>query len=403
MGVRVAVQAESFGSGPDLALPGDRRSALGAAHRLLEDLQDRPGEDQLLRCLECWIAAAAEARWAEVHVFLLFSALVHADLTRQDPDRIRALSDELMSTATSYGNEALVALAIAAGPSHLTESGDEDACDDVARCLARVVADLEALVPRDGDPAWMVTPAAYVECAQGYRRHDLWELELEMYDRAEASLLDLFGSPGGMTADPASRPVLDLNRRVLLFNRIESTVSLVCALVEIEQRDAARRTASTCRRLSPQELADLPATWQAEARTMERLIAVVAGEIERLHDRTTVPTDLYASVADSAWGGYAACLLLAAGLANEEAGDLEATAHLGRRAYLLLDGYRPSLRMLAMHLSTLGSAADGPARRYAAHLARRRWESHLQLLNDARSRLSAAHGRQRDTGRRRLM
>jgi len=386
----VAVQAESFGSGPDLALPGDRRSALGAAHRLLEDLQDRPGEDQLLRCLECWIAAAAEARWAEVHVFLLFSALVHADLTRQDPDRIRALSDELMSTATSYGNEALVALAIAAGPSHLTESGDEDACDDVARCLARVVADLEALVPRDGDPAWMVTPAAYVECAQGYRRHDLWELELEMYDLAEDSLVALFGSTDGVSVEPASRPVLDLNRRVLLFNRIESTVSLVCALVEIGQRDAARELAATCRRLSAQERADLPASWAFEAQAMERLIAVVAGETDDLDDPTAVPSDLYASVADSAWGGYAACLLLAAALANEAAGHLETAAHLGRRAFVMLDSHRPSLRTLAMHLSGLDSAADGTARRYAAHLARLRWESHLQMLDRARSRLSAA-------------
>lgn len=367
---------------------------MGAAHRLLEELQDRPGDECLLRRLERWTAAAAETRWAEVHVFLVFSELIHADLTRQDPDRIRTLCDALLATATAYGEEPLVRLATAARPAHVTESGHEEAFHDgVAGRLARVVAALETLVARDGDPASMVIPAAYVECAQAYRRHDLWELELEMYDLAESSLVALFGSADGVNADPATRPVVDLNRRVLLFNRIESTVSLVCALVEIGHRDAAREVASTCRRLSAPEWADLPPTWALEARAMERLIVVVAGETDDLGDPTAVPSELYASVKDSAWGGYAACLLLAAALANEEAGDLDVAAQLGRRAFLLLDAYRPSLRTLAVHLSGLDSAADGTARRYAAHLARLRWESHLQMLDTARSHLSAARAR----------
>ena len=387
----VTIAAESYASGPEAVLPADRRSALGAAHRLLEQLQDRPRDGRLLRRLETWTGCAAGAGWSEVHVFLLFNALIHADLTRHDAERIRALSDALLAAATAYGEEPLIGLAVAARPSHLSDSGHpEPFGEDLAGCLAHVVALLEDLATGDQSTTAMLIPAAYVECAQAYRRQDLWELELEMYDLADASLLALFGTSEGLVADAATRPIVDLNVRVLLFNRMESTVALVCALLEVGQREAARRTAASRRRLSPSEWADLPGTWAVEARAMERLLAVVAGETDGFDDPATVPADLYAAVADSAWGGYAACLLIAAALGNEEAGDLTAAAQLATRAIALLDDFRPSLQTLAMHLSTLRSAADDSARQYGEHLARLRWESHVQVLSAARSRLSAA-------------
>ena len=220
--------------GPQLALPSDRLSALAAAHGLLEQLQDRPGDPRLLERLERWSRSAVEAGWAEVDVFLQFCGLVHADLTGQDPDRLRTLADMMLATASAYGDEPLLALAIAARPSHLDPCGHaEPFGDDLAGCSAHVVALLGEVSTEEGDASAMLIPAAYVECAQGYRRQDLWELELEMYDLAESSLTAIFGSSAGCSADHPAGAVLDLNRRVLLFNRLESTVSLVCALLEV--------------------------------------------------------------------------------------------------------------------------------------------------------------------------
>jgi len=376
--------------GPESALPTERLRALAAAHGLLEQLQDRPGDERVLARLEEWSTAARAAGWAEVQVFLMFGALVHADLTGADPDRLRQLADGLLATATSYDEEPLIGLAVAARPSHLIESGQaEPFGDDLAGCLAHVVALLEDLVTGDSGPA-MLVPAAYVECAQGYRRQDLWELELEMYDLADASLVTVFGPLEEVAADHPARAVLDLNRRVLLFNRLESTVSLVCALLEVGRREEARAAALDRRRFTPLEWADLPSTWALEARAMDRLLAVVAGETCGPGDPAVVPTDLYAAVSESAWGGYAACLLLAAALVNQESGELHAAVRLGSAAVGLLDDFRPSLRTLAMHLTTLLSAPDEPARRYAEHLARLRWESRVQVLDAARSRRSAA-------------
>ena len=377
--------------GPESALPSVRLNALAAAHDLLEELQDRPDDDRLLERLDRWSRAAAEAGWAEVHVFLLFGALVHAHLVGQEPDRLRFLADAMLAAATTYGDEPLIGLAVAARPAHLSDSGHaEPFGDDLAGCLAHVVALLEDLATEEGGAAAMVVPAAYIECAQGYRRQDLWELELEMYDLAERSLPALFGPLEEVAADHPARAVLDLNRRVLLFNRLESTVSLVCALLELGRRDDARSAASARRRFTAFEWADLPASWAMEARALDRLLAVAAGETDGLGDPTVVPADLYAAVEQSAWGGYAACLLLAAAIANEESGDLPAAARLGRAAADLLDDFRPSLRTLAMHLTTLWSAPDGPAHEYARQLVRLRWESRVHVLDAARSRRSAA-------------
>ena len=375
---------------PQFALPSDRVSALAAAHGLLEELQDRPGDRRLLERLEWWSRTAVEAGWAEVDVFLHFCGLVHADITGQDPHWLRTLADTMLATASFYGDDRLLALAIAARPSHLHQCGHaEPFGDDLAGCLAHVVALLGDLATEEGGVETLLVPAAYIECAQGYRRQDLWELELEMYDLADASLEAIFDSATGVATDQAARPVLDANRRVLLFNRLETTVALVCALLEVGHREAAREAAVARRRFTPREWADLPATWALEARAMDRLLAVAAGETLD-DDATVVPADLYAAVAESAWGGYAACLLLAAALANAEAGGIAAATQLSSDAVGLLDDFRPSLQNLAMHLTTLSTPADGPARQYAEHLARLRWASRVQVLDAARARLAAA-------------
>jgi hypothetical protein len=184
-------------------------------------------------------------------------------------------------------------------------------------------------------------------------------------------------------------PVLGLNRVVLWFNRLEATVSLVCAFLEIGRRESAREVAVSRHRLTPQQWAEYRASWETEARAMDRLLAVVAGETADIEDPTKVPDDLYASVADTAWGGYPACLLLAAAFACQDAGDVASTTRLGARAVALLNDFRPSLRTWAMRLASRESGANA-AQQYAEHLATLRWDSRVHVLMAARSRLSAA-------------
>ena len=330
-----------------------------------------------------------------MEIVLLFSAVVGADFHGRPPDELRVRADRLLSVALANGDDVLVALAVAARPAHLKDSGEpEPFGDDLTGCLAHAVAMLEelSLTAAHRGSTGLQLPAAYVECAQAYRRHELWELEVEMYDRAESSLSALaeqFGPSAGQAVHEAARPVLDLNREVLSFNRLEATTSLVCGFLEIGRREAAREVAVSRQRLTPQQRAHLPTSWASEALAMDRLLAVVAGETAGIEDPRAVPAGLYAAVADAGWGGYPACLLLAAALACWDAGDLTSAASLGARAVDLLDDFRPSLHTWALRMASLESASD-TAVHYAEHLAMLRWDSRLHVLMAARSRLSAA-------------
>jgi hypothetical protein len=191
----VAAIAEPGPPDPDLTLPDDRLHAMGAAYTLLEELQGRPADPRLHARLDRSTRDATAAGWTEVRVVLLFTALVHADLVGRSPDELRVAAADLLSAALAHGDEVLVTLAVAARPAHLSDSGrPEPFGDDLAGCLAHAVATLEELsaTAAERGSAALQIPAAYVECGQAYRRLDLWELEMEMYERAEAALSALY-------------------------------------------------------------------------------------------------------------------------------------------------------------------------------------------------------------------
>jgi len=362
-------------------LPQDRVAARVLAHALIEQTQASPRPGLVDRL-------AVEARavgWGEVHVLLMHSRLIRAVLQDAGYDQVRDRSDAMLAAAEATGDEILIALALASRAQFLVDADRPDSAgEDLGGFLARAVAMLDDAA--DTDPADLglraaELPACFVECGQAYHRQGLWELEEEMYVRAAESL--------EIPLPEAVRPIAGFTRRVLGFNRLESTTALVSALLEIGRREAARQVAAAAIRPDAEELADLPPGWVLEIRAMERLLDVVAGDTEVEGGPTAVPAALFEDLSASTSERYRACLFLAAAVGAQDAGDIPEAARLAERAVALLDDYKPSIRTLALHLAAQ-TTEDGAVQRYSRHLAMLRWQARLEVLGAARSRLTAA-------------
>jgi diguanylate cyclase (GGDEF)-like protein len=224
-------------------------------------------------------------------------------------------------------------------------------------------------------------PMAYVECGQAFHRFGMWEIEDEMYARAAASL--------DHPLPEVARPVPAFTRRALVINRLEGSVALASAMIEVGLRQPAARVAAASVRPAPDERADLPPVWAIEALALERLLDVVAGRTDLPGGPTEVPADLYERLAASTWPGYRACLLLAAAIGCHDRGDVPAAARLAGRAAGFLDDHKPSMVSLALCLAAQ-DCRDRTALRYARHVAGQRWQARLAVLGAMRSRLAAA-------------
>ena len=362
-------------------LPPDRLAARVLAHALIEQTQVSPSPDLMDRLAQ----QAGAAGWGEVQVLLLHSRLIGGSLLGARYEDIRLSSDAMLAAAEATGDEILLGLALASRALFLVDADrPESAGDDVGWLLARAVAMLDDVA--DTDPAELglravELPACFVECGQAYHRQGLWELEEEMYVRAAEAL--------EIPLPEVVRPVGTFTRRVLVVNRLESTTALISALLEIGRREAARQVAATAVRPSPAELADLPPGWVDEVRALERLLDVVAGTPGLDGGPTGVPTELFEALGTSTWGGYRACLLLAAAVGEQDAGDLAGSVRRGEQAVALLDDHEPSVTTFALQMAAQTAHHDA-AVRYARHLAIRRWQARLEVLGAARSRLEAA-------------
>lgn len=363
-------------------LPPDRLDARVLAHSLIEQTQVSPRPNLVDRLAK----EARAAGWGEVHVLLLHCRLNHSVLQDAGYEEIRENSDAMVAAAEATGDEILIALALASRALFLVDPArPESAAEDIGGFLARAVAMLDDAA--DSDPAELglratELPACFVECGRAYDRLGLWELEEEMYVRAAEAL--------ELPLPAAVRPVGGFTRRVLIINRLEGTAALASALLEIGRRDAARQVAAAAVRPTPDELADLPATWAFEVRALERLLDVIAGGTKVVGGPAAVPADLFEELAASTWDGYRACLLLAAAIGANDLGDVAEAARLAERAVGLLDDFQaPSLATLALHLAAQTSG-DNAALRYSRQLAMLRWRARLEVLGAARSRLVAA-------------
>jgi len=361
-------------------LPASPVAARVLAHSLIEQTQVAPCDDLVDRLAE----QARTLGWGETRVLLLHCRLIRCGISAVGYAETRQASDLMLAAAQDTGDEILIALAWASRALFLVEADRVAAAgEDISGMLAQAVAMLDDAA--GADPAALglralELPAAFVECGQAYHRHGLWELENEMYVRATDALR--------LPLPAEVRSVGDFTRRVLVINRLESAAALASALLETGQREAARQAAAAVVRPSPEERDALPPAWIVEILALERLLDVIAG-----HDveggETAVPAELFRALRAGTWPGYQACLLLAAAIGAHDGGDVAAAARAAARAARLLDDYKPSLTTLALHLAAQTSRSDA-ALRYSQHLTVLRWESRMQVLEAARSRLAAA-------------
>jgi len=362
-------------------LPPDRLGARVLAHALIEQVQASPRPGLVER-----LAKQARARgWGEVQVLLLHSQLIGQSLRGETYATIRDTSDEMLGAAESTEDEIFLALAQASRALFVVDADNPGAVgEDAVGLLANAVAMLDEAVETDPDALGLRAvelPACFVECGQAYHRLEVWEVEEEMYVRAAAALR--FPLP------PQVRPVGGFTRRALVVNRLESATALACALLEIGEREGARQVAGDAVRPTRDERDDLPPAFELVLSALEHLLDVIAGKGGAAGDPTAVPADLYDRLGASTWPGYRACLPLAAAIAARDAGDAAWAARLAEGALALLDGSKPSIAAIALHLAAQVTR-DEAALRYSRHLAALRWQTHLAVLGAVRSRLVAA-------------
>ena len=366
-------------------LPDDRYEAWVASHLALEHLQVLRQQGPTVARLERWAGQAAEHGWPEVHVQLLDCRLLSAVLGGAGPREVRERADALLAAALRSEDEVLLARALACRVQNLVANGQpgsvaEDFPGEVARAVAMLDDAMRAGPAVLGSRAAEL-PAAYVECGLAYYRYELWELEAEMYDRAERAC--------ALPFDDALQVVVELTRSVIPFNRQESDCTLVCALLEAGRDDEAREVArrGPAARAAPR--ARLPEVWQLEAAAQDHLLAVVAAGPQVPASACDVPAALHEALGRSTWQGYRGHLHLAAALARRARGDLAGAAAEAALAVERFDGYGPTPRNLALALAALGTP-ESAAHRYARHLVALRWDARLHVLAAARARLTAA-------------
>lgn len=373
---------------PD-GLPADRYEAWVAAHLALEQLQILRDQGPTVVRLDRWTGQAVERGWPEVHVQLLDCRLLSAVLGGAGPQEVRDRADALLAAALRSEDEVLLARALACRVQNLVASGQpgslaEDFPGEVARAVAMLDDAMRAGPAALGDRAGDL-PAAYVECGLAYYRYELWELEAEMYDRAERAC--------ALPVDDALQVVVELTRKVLPMNRQENDCTLACALLEVgrddEARDVARRRPAAHPTARPEPRSRLPELWRLETAAQDHLLTVVAAGPDVAASACDVPAELYEALGRSTWQGYRGLLHLAAALARRARGDLPGAAAEAALAVERFDGYGPTQRNLALALAALATP-ESPAHRYARHLVTLRWDARLHVLAAARARLAAA-------------
>jgi diguanylate cyclase (GGDEF)-like protein len=349
-------------TGPTTAagLPHDQ--ALVRAYEMLEEAQSGPEPADLAAALEI----ARAAGWHDVTFVLHYARLAHAVTVGQDAI---ASHRAMVEAAQACGDPALIATALA-DSAEWGYGWGKAPTDEAERDLARAVAILE-----NGEGALVFRPGAYVQCGLAYRRRRLWELETEMYARAQADLAKPL---------PASLArIVELNTVVVLLNHGENNLALACDVLEIGRREDARAIAAARPRFPPQLWPRVPPVWLAELRAMGVLLAAIAGEPVE----PQLP-GLRAALSHSLWPGYEACLTLAEAIRALDAGDHRRAAALaGRAEPALTDDNVPHLLTLAMSLAARAQPASSAARRYGQALAELRWRSRLNELGAARARL----------------
>ncbi len=334
----------------------DRDRARVLSYELYECAQTGQCEGRIRELL----AYARSEDWAEVECMLEHALLALHDYAPSELQHLQTMTE----AAERSADEALIAAAMATR-AMIPGMGGE-------RGLHRAVALLEEA---GGTPVHR--PLAYMVCSRGYHRRGLWELALDMLDRAATSLAGRW--PVALSG------IAEFNRRTIVLNRIESMLPLTCSLIEIGERDRARTLAASRTRLGPQDLAALPQEWVPEVQAVDYLMSAVASEPENAS-----PHRLLRALHPTQRQGYRACVLLAQAIRALDAGNSASAAALAESALLHVDDdFGPALTTLCLHVSAMVDPPANGWRRYAERQAQMRWRARLDVLDAARAQLEA--------------
>lgn len=310
----------------------------------------------------------AEARgWPEVVRAGLYVAVIHArvDGAWMAGQQLAAL----LERARADGDTVMTALAMAMRAQALPTPGDSSAAADTDRDLARATIMLEA-----GHPPSLELAAAHLQCALGYANRDLWELQLDHYELAEAALQ---GQASG-----------ERTLSVLLYNRAEVQLNWAAALLEVGETQALGHRAALARAaLIATDIPGMPGPWREELQIFGELLEAIS------------PAALDPAPLDhAAEGPYCGYVHLARALVAEPGMQARVDAE---RAVAEIDAdISPTVRSLALCVSAEIEAAlagrETAGLRYARHLAHTRWNRRLSALTSMQSllhneRLRAEH------------
>jgi len=369
------------GAAPPAAVPGvseaplehrDHGAAKVLAYRVLERNaveQDRTDVTELLH-------AARGRHWYDIEVVLLLARFSVA----APVDGGRAEAAQILEAAERSQDDALVGTALAiqaiAGAPHRQAPFPVQR----ARDLPQAVALLDRAVGSAVDRA-----TGYLSCALGYHAQGLWELALDLYQRAEMVLAA--PCPDGL------RPICEVQRAAIAVHRHQSMLALGCALIEVGRREAAQRLAADRAPLRQPE--QIPEGYRTMTTAAELILAVMAGGADSpaVDALSTGPT-----AQDAADPVIETSRLLAAALRAHDRDDRPRSTRLAAAALAGLDGRLGfAVYGLGLLLAVGGPDHDedhdeetsADLRRFAAYQAGLRWRSRQGLVEAARALIEA--------------
>lgn len=348
---------------------GTHRVAVLDAYELIEQVQLRPCDGELDRLQ----TVAVQHRWHDVEFLVHYARFAGAEDGGADG---APHAHRMLDAARRCGDDVLLGAALAARACLAAVSGEQVDQAAGARDLARAVALIEASAVISEH-----APLAYVECAMAYTRQDLWELAIEMNDRARALVV----APNGQFVKVLGPRYVDLYTSVTRSNLLESAVPLACMLVEIGERDQARLVAADRVGPSPTALAALPSSWAQDMQATDSLLAAIAGQGEPV-----AASWLLDRLEPTIRQRYRAMTWLSCAIRAVDAGELGDAAAAAEIALQHEDGDQPvAVRSLALHLAAVNDPAAFASRRYSRELAVMRWRARLSVLHAAQAGLES--------------
>jgi diguanylate cyclase (GGDEF)-like protein len=359
-----ALPAQGSGKGH----ASDRARARLDAYRLVLQVQIRDCGSEVADGI-----ALAEARgWPEVVRILLYVDLVRAWVGA--PEERDGTIQRLHDRAALDGDMVLLASALASRAEYQYVLASASAREQANRDLARAVALLEV-----AEGGALERATAYIDCGLAYSQRELWELEDEMYARANALLPE------------CEEPLLD---RALSLNWTVHHVNAACSLREMGEHNELRQLRlRLADRVEPSAESVHMDGFAVEERVARHLLARLVGD-QPVEESVTIDEAL-TTERHPCEGPEHGMLRLADALQAAEEADWDEVMAQTATAVLLFDGdVGPPVIAMTLRLATQadiakGSAGAVSAMAYGDWSARRRWDARLQLLAAARALLEA--------------